>query len=361
MWCCSFRGRRRSWRRSAAVKVDLSLRRRFSPFFTHVLTMILLFCAASCCSSDVSKLSQVSCVVCSVCAAAVRAWASSWTSIFCLPLTGWSVASTFPLVLLLCETPGQTPAGILCCVENHFLSVCVTSTAGSTFLNPDGDSGTEADSEPQLAFYTDPNRSRRRSRGMRNGNANSAWGSGGKQDSHTYRQTSRRLVVFQQPRRMKRNLSSRGMALAECVLVVLVHTGPPRARARLPIVVSMSHWSVRLHTILLTAITQDCEISVCRANVHRRRAPDPDCELLGASLRWCSMLLPLCLHACPCSWCALMLRLSQSAISKIRQFNKCNYGLLSEGVASRCDASEPITPLSCAQVSQTQRSLQKCR
>uniref|UniRef100_A0A8C2D2A5 Astrotactin 1 n=1 Tax=Cyprinus carpio TaxID=7962 RepID=A0A8C2D2A5_CYPCA len=36
---------------------------------------------------------------------------------------------------------------------------------GSTFLNPDGDSGTEADSEPQLTFYTDPNRSRRRSRG----------------------------------------------------------------------------------------------------------------------------------------------------------------------------------------------------
>nr|XP_061784596.1 astrotactin-1-like isoform X3 [Nerophis lumbriciformis] len=36
--------------------------------------------------------------------------------------------------------------------------------AGSTFLNPDGDSGTEADSEPQLAFYTDPSRSRRRSR-----------------------------------------------------------------------------------------------------------------------------------------------------------------------------------------------------
>uniref|UniRef100_A0A6Q2ZQ33 Astrotactin 1 n=1 Tax=Esox lucius TaxID=8010 RepID=A0A6Q2ZQ33_ESOLU len=36
--------------------------------------------------------------------------------------------------------------------------------AGSTFLNPDGDSGTEADSEPQLTFYTDPNRSRRRSR-----------------------------------------------------------------------------------------------------------------------------------------------------------------------------------------------------
>lgn len=65
---------------------------------------------------------------------------------------------------------------------------CVNPTAGSTFLNPDGDSGTEADSEPQLAFYTDPNRSRRRSRGMRNGNANSAWGSGGKEDSYTCRQ-----------------------------------------------------------------------------------------------------------------------------------------------------------------------------
>uniref|UniRef100_A0A8C9VB24 Astrotactin 1 n=1 Tax=Scleropages formosus TaxID=113540 RepID=A0A8C9VB24_SCLFO len=41
----------------------------------------------------------------------------------------------------------------------------VNSAAGSAFLNPDGDSGTEADSEPQLTFYTDPNRSRRRSRG----------------------------------------------------------------------------------------------------------------------------------------------------------------------------------------------------
>ncbi|XP_026867160.2 astrotactin-1 isoform X1 [Electrophorus electricus] len=51
--------------------------------------------------------------------------------------------------------------------------------AGSAFLNPDGDSGTEADSEPQLTFYTDPNRSRRRGRGMRNGNATPAWGSGG--------------------------------------------------------------------------------------------------------------------------------------------------------------------------------------
>lgn len=57
--------------------------------------------------------------------------------------------------------------------------------AGSTFLNPDGDSGTEADSEPQLTFYTDPNRSRRRSRGMRNGNINTAWVSGGKEDFHT--------------------------------------------------------------------------------------------------------------------------------------------------------------------------------
>nr|XP_046215918.1 astrotactin-1-like isoform X5 [Oncorhynchus gorbuscha] len=40
---------------------------------------------------------------------------------------------------------------------------------GSTFLNPDGDSGTEADSEPQLTFYTDPNRSRRRSRAHNGG------------------------------------------------------------------------------------------------------------------------------------------------------------------------------------------------
>ncbi|XP_069050150.1 astrotactin-1 isoform X1 [Lepisosteus oculatus] len=45
--------------------------------------------------------------------------------------------------------------------------------AGSAFLNPDGDSGTEADSEPQLTFYTDPSRSRRRSRGMRNGSPRS--------------------------------------------------------------------------------------------------------------------------------------------------------------------------------------------
>lgn len=90
----------------------------------------------------------------------------------------------------------KLPPPFLCSVENHFISVCVNSTAGSTFLNPDGDSGTEADSEPQLAFYTDPNRSRRRSRGMRNGNANSAWGSGGKQDLSTYRQITRRLAVL---------------------------------------------------------------------------------------------------------------------------------------------------------------------
>ncbi|OXB84305.1 UNVERIFIED_CONTAM: hypothetical protein H355_007188 [Colinus virginianus] len=36
--------------------------------------------------------------------------------------------------------------------------------AGSAFLNPEGDSGTEADTDPQLTFYTDPSRSRRRSR-----------------------------------------------------------------------------------------------------------------------------------------------------------------------------------------------------
>ncbi|KAJ3594421.1 hypothetical protein NHX12_003728, partial [Muraenolepis orangiensis] len=47
---------------------------------------------------------------------------------------------------------------------------------GSTFLTPDGDSGTEADSDPQLTFYTDPNRSRRR--GLRNGSATSGWASG---------------------------------------------------------------------------------------------------------------------------------------------------------------------------------------
>uniref|UniRef100_A0A8C7P7U3 Astrotactin 1 n=1 Tax=Oncorhynchus mykiss TaxID=8022 RepID=A0A8C7P7U3_ONCMY len=55
-------------------------------------------------------------------------------------------------------TPGE-------CKYKHSSFFCVNSIAGSTFLNPDGDSGTEADSEPQLTFYTDPNRSRRRSRG----------------------------------------------------------------------------------------------------------------------------------------------------------------------------------------------------
>lgn len=68
---------------------------------------------------------------------------------------------------------------------------CVNPTAGSTFMNPDGDSGTEADSEPQLTFYTDPNRSRRRSRGMRNGNLNTSWVSGGKEDF--------RIVAWFQP------------------------------------------------------------------------------------------------------------------------------------------------------------------
>uniref|UniRef100_A0A8C2CZJ0 Astrotactin 1 n=1 Tax=Cyprinus carpio TaxID=7962 RepID=A0A8C2CZJ0_CYPCA len=50
--------------------------------------------------------------------------------------------------------------------EGHFeVKTIIPNRTGSTFLNPDGDSGTEADSEPQLTFYTDPNRSRRRSRG----------------------------------------------------------------------------------------------------------------------------------------------------------------------------------------------------
>ncbi|XP_077132366.1 astrotactin-1 isoform X2 [Ranitomeya variabilis] len=38
------------------------------------------------------------------------------------------------------------------------------SRAGSAFLNPEGDCGGEMDSETQLTFYTDPSRSRRRSR-----------------------------------------------------------------------------------------------------------------------------------------------------------------------------------------------------
>lgn len=69
----------------------------------------------------------------------------------------------------------------------------MNSAAGSAFLNPDGDSGPETDGEPQLTFYTDPNRSRRRSRGMRNGNANPAWGSGGKDDINTVRRMIWRL------------------------------------------------------------------------------------------------------------------------------------------------------------------------
>lgn len=100
------------------------------------------------------------------------------------PAVGWSWVLAFSCHL--CEANLRTNSPPL--VQNSFSIFCVNPTAGSTFLNPDGDSGTEADSEPQLAFYTDPNRSRRRSRGMRNGNANSAWGSGGKEDSYTYRQ-----------------------------------------------------------------------------------------------------------------------------------------------------------------------------
>lgn len=98
------------------------------------------------------------------------------------PAVGWSWVLAFSCHL--CEVEGTFPTT----GPELFCIFCVNPTAGSTFLNPDGDSGTEADSEPQLAFYTDPNRSRRRSRGMRNGNANSAWGSGGKEDSYTYRQ-----------------------------------------------------------------------------------------------------------------------------------------------------------------------------
>lgn len=36
-------------------------------------------------------------------------------------------------------------------------------------MNPEGDSGTEAENDPQLTFYTDPSRSRRRSRGRNDG------------------------------------------------------------------------------------------------------------------------------------------------------------------------------------------------
>lgn len=88
----------------------------------------------------------------------------------------WTTARFF-LAALPPSTVGASVTYLWC-------EVCL-SAAGSAFLNPDGDSGTEADSEPQLTFYTDPNRSRRRSRGMRNGNANTAWGPGGKEDSRS--------------------------------------------------------------------------------------------------------------------------------------------------------------------------------
>lgn len=49
--------------------------------------------------------------------------------------------------------------------------------AGSAFLNPEGDSGLEAENDPQLTFYTDPSRSRRRSRGRKDGGVR--WGEKG--------------------------------------------------------------------------------------------------------------------------------------------------------------------------------------
>lgn len=49
--------------------------------------------------------------------------------------------------------------------EYLVFAVLLFITAGSAFLNPEGDSGTEAENDPQLTFYTDPSRSRRRSRG----------------------------------------------------------------------------------------------------------------------------------------------------------------------------------------------------
>ncbi|NXX27628.1 ASTN1 protein, partial [Nicator chloris] len=50
------------------------------------------------------------------------------------------------------------------CFSGFSLGVRLSPAAGSAFLNPEGDSGTEADTDPQLTFYTDPSRSRRRSR-----------------------------------------------------------------------------------------------------------------------------------------------------------------------------------------------------
>lgn len=56
-------------------------------------------------------------------------------------------------------------------------------SAGSAFLNPEGDSSTEAENDPQLTFYTDPSRSRRRSRGRDGGKA-CEWDVGGKGRGH---------------------------------------------------------------------------------------------------------------------------------------------------------------------------------
>ncbi|XP_069793568.1 astrotactin-1 isoform X3 [Narcine bancroftii] len=64
------------------------------------------------------------------------------------------------------NTSGSTSP--TCCSSRCSFSTPTRTTpisAGSAFLNPEGDSGTEADNEPQLTFYTDPSRSRRRSRG----------------------------------------------------------------------------------------------------------------------------------------------------------------------------------------------------
>lgn len=51
--------------------------------------------------------------------------------------------------------------------EDVVFATLLLITAGSAFLNPEGDSGPEAENDPQLTFYTDPSRSRRRSRGRK--------------------------------------------------------------------------------------------------------------------------------------------------------------------------------------------------
>lgn len=56
-------------------------------------------------------------------------------------------------------------------IEDVAFAVVLFITAGSAFLNPEGDSGTETENDPQLTFYTDPSRSRRRSRGGKAGGA----------------------------------------------------------------------------------------------------------------------------------------------------------------------------------------------